>query len=119
MAAKTAVTRKQAEGVLAALHRAFPAYVQEFATGEDGTTDYDLIVPLPPDSPSLPRLFEDWDGYAFVIIWESGSPYDWPQLFPHGGIDEEFGGRIDAVELPKGVWTEAVNGCVLAIYPKD
>lgn len=114
MTTKTRVTRKQAEGVLAALHKAFPSYVQEFADG-----NYDRLVPMAPDSEYLPKIFTDFDGHPYVIIWESGSPYGWTHLFPHGGIDEEYGGKHPAVDLPAGVWTEAVNGCVLAIYPKD
>lgn len=63
-------------------------------------------------SPTL----KDEDGTP-VISWENG-PFDWPFLFPHGGVEEEFGFTIPDVSdmLPEGVHCEARNGYEVAIY---
>lgn len=99
MATKTRnVTRRQAAATVRAIEAQFKGWV----------TDDDR-----------PMLFTDWDEYKFVVIWESGSPYDWPQLVNYGGVEEEFGFKIKAAKLPAGVWVEPVNNCVLAIFPKD
>lgn len=102
---KTRVTKREAERTLAAVRRAFKAYVS------DGYG---------------PKLVKDWNwgftvahDYDWAIVWEEGSPYNWTYLFPDGGIDEEFGGRHPAVDLPDGVWTEAITGWALAIYPDE
>lgn len=95
------VTKREAERVLAAVKRAFPAWLGKGS------------VP--------PKLVKDWNwGFAWAIVWEEG-PYDWAVLFPHGGIDEEFGGKHPDVSdrLPEGVWTEAATSWAIAIYPKD
>ena len=95
------VTKRQAEAVHKRLKEAIPAYVTE---------DYG------------PTLVEHWDwngpGPRWSIVWEGG-PYDWAVIFPHGGIDPEFGTTYEAVELPKGVWTEAMTGWALSIYRED
>lgn len=107
------VTRRDAERVVKAIHAAFPASVQEFADG-----NYEKLVPIT-DERFLPQIFENWDGRDFVIIWESGSPYDWTMTFPYGGISEEFGSTVKDVSdmIPSHLHVEAVNNCVLAIYP--
>jgi len=102
---RTRVTKRDAEHTLAAVKRMFSAYIE----GDYG-----------------PKLVKDWNwgwttstDYAWAIVWEEGSPYNWTYLFPFGGVDEEFGGRHTGVELPDDVWTEAITGWALAIYPKD
>lgn len=96
--------------VVEAIKSAFPAYSQTFAVGEDGKTDYDTVVPET-NQDNLPKILADFDGYEFVIVWESGSPYQWSYLFPFGGFEEEFGSTVKDVSasLPKGVWLEALN----------
>jgi hypothetical protein len=104
-ATRTRVTKREAERTLNAVKRMFRAYITE---------GYG------------PELRKNWDWgwtverhYDWAIVWEEGSPYNWTYLFPEGGVDEEFGGRHTGVELPDGVWTEAITGWALAIYPKD
>jgi hypothetical protein len=48
-----------------------------------------------------------------------GGVYDWPQLFPHGGRDEEYGISWPDVsgQLPRGVFLEPINNCILGVYP--
>lgn len=107
MTTRTRVTKAEAEKVLSAVKRAFPAWAR--GKGAVG-----------------PKLVKDWNwgftyshDYDWAIVWEEGSPYNWTYLFPHGGTDEEFGGRHPAVTLPDGVWVEPVTGWAIAIYPDD
>jgi hypothetical protein len=115
---RTRVTKREAERVLAAVKRAFPAYLDK--GGKYG-----------------PKLVKDWDWgwttshvYEWAIIWEEG-PYEWTYNFPEGGVDEELTAELHtivpdakpittkAVELPDGVWTEPITSWAIAIYPKD
>lgn len=52
---------------------------------------------------------EGLDDSAQVLIWEEG-PEDWTYLFRHSPEAEAFTEKA-------GVWFEAVNHCILAIYP--
>lgn len=36
----------------------------------------------------------------------------------HGGVEEEFGFEIAAVEIPASVYTEPTTSWALAVYPK-
>ena len=68
------------------------------------------------EGPVLCRDFELWSSTtAWAIVWEGG-PYDWPQLFPGGGTDEEYGLRWPEVKLAANVWTEAITGYALGLY---
>ena len=110
----TNLTERQAMAVYRKFCRYFKAYDIE-------PVDH-AVTPgerWPTDGPVLVKDFET--GYStakWAIVWEGG-PYDWPQLFPHGGIDEEFGFNWPNVELPGGAWVEPINGWSTAIYPKD
>jgi hypothetical protein len=108
---RTRVTKREAERTLNAVKRMFSAHVE----GDYG-----------------PKLIKNWEwgfdtsryvhrplAYDWAIVWEEGSPYNWTYLFPHGGIDEEFGFNHKEVELPDDVWTEPITGWAIAIYPKD
>ena len=55
-----------------------------------------------------------------LIIWEEG-PYAWTYLFPHGGIEEEFGGRRRNVEslLDPAVWVEAQTSYSVRVIRHD
>jgi hypothetical protein len=93
------VTKRQAESTLRKLRESFPAYISE---------DYG------------PSLVEHWDwlgvgGPRWSIVWEGG-PYEWAIIFPHGGVDPEFGTAYEAVKLPKGVWTEPVTAWAINLY---
>lgn len=96
MTARTKVTKRQAEEVLEAVAKQFESWV---------TDGYG------------PKLMTDFDGHDWVIMWEEGSPYQWTYMFPGGGIEEEFGFRIPEVQLPDGVWAEALTSYSLAVYP--
>lgn len=102
MTTKTRVTKAQAEAVLTAVKEQFAPWVEA-------------------DPYNAPVLIMDWDwtGYGPTpsIIWEGG-PFEWAHLFPHGGPDEEFGGTIGAVKMPKGVWTECATSWALHVYPE-
>jgi hypothetical protein len=111
--AKT-VTAKRAEAALAAIREQFKSYLSGMGENEG------------------PKLIKDYESYyggtiPFVIYWEDYAPYDWAiNAGPSGGIDEEmseaFGKTVEiapAANWPKGVWAEAVNGYVLALYPED
>lgn len=106
------VTPRQAGQVLAAIREKFSAYWENC------------------EPRSRPRV--DHGGAHPVIVWEAGSPYQWPHLFVAGGLDEEmatlaeeFTGRDEAFRLathgpaiiPDGVRAEPVDGCTLGLYP--
>lgn len=63
------------------------------------------------------ELVEDWDGHDFVIFWEHG-PSEWPMIVSGGGwVEDMMGGHeYEPAKVPRTVWTEPVNGAVLAIY---
>jgi hypothetical protein len=92
------VTKANAKKVLAALKKQ-----QKSALGAGAT-------------PPTLHWFPNPDGDYPVILWEEG-PYDWPQLFPYGGTDQEFGFSVAEVELPEGVFAEAQNGYSVGIFP--
>ena len=92
------LSRGQANGTLKAIKKQFAAWVDE-------STDI------------YPELREDWGDYRWVIVWESGAPYEWALLAGQGGIEEEFGFKVAPARLPKNVFVEPVNGSVLALYP--
>jgi hypothetical protein len=61
-----------------------------------------------------------WLGYGGhpSIVWEGG-PHEWACLFPLGGIEEEFGFTVKPVELPEGIWTEAMTSFAISIYREE
>lgn len=69
-----------------------------------------------------PKIVEDWawlgDPAPFAIIWEEG-PFEWTYLFPHGGIDEEFGFKVKDVssKVPSDILVEAITSWAIGIYP--
>lgn len=76
---------------------------------------------------SLPELRRDWEWgwttshtYDWAIVWEEG-PYEWAYLFPHGGIEEEFGFRIPDVSdrVPGTVFVEAITSWAVSLSPND
>lgn len=106
------VTARQAEQVLEAVREKFRAYWKNC------------------EPESRPRVSHQ--GAHPVIVWDAGSPFEWPHLFSGGGVDEEmaalaeeFVGRDDAIRrathepatLPDGVHAEPVNGYTLGLYP--
>jgi hypothetical protein len=103
---KMPVTAAQANAVLKAVKAKFSAYI---------------------DGPDYAPILAKQEG-RYVIIWEDGSPYEWT----YGALDDtavdaemtslvqEFRPgsvvRTKAVAIPAGLFTEAINGCVLGIY---
>ena len=109
------VTKRQAEAVLRAVKKMFGS-----GAGEYG--------------PQL-RDRREYDGQpGWQIHWEGG-PFEWPYLFPFGGVDEELAsmarefvdsdaeaGRVATrkeVQLPPGIWVEAINHWSIAIYREE
>ena len=97
------ITKRQAEGVLAAVKRQCAAWLDDNGNG--------------------PALMRDWDwtgygGARWSVVWEEG-PYDWAYLFPFGGIEEEFGFRVKDVSsaIPVGFYAEAITSWAIGIYP--
>ena len=103
--AKVAVTKRDADKVLAAIRRQFAGWID-------------------PDRPDYgPELLKDFDWLGtgappYAIVWEQGSPYDWAVYAGQSYVDEEFGFRVKGVEFPPAVWVEAITGWALAIHPR-
>lgn len=68
-----------------------------------------------------PQLIMDWDwlghGAWPSIVWEGG-PYDWAMYMPHGGMDPEFGTRMQdmSADMPAGLWIEPMTSWAVSIY---
>ena len=92
------VTRKDVEKVVAAIGRQ---------------------IPSAKDEGYGPLIGED-DRQGWTIIWEEG-PFQWTYLFPHGGIEEEFGTKLEDVsaDLPAGIWAEAINHYSIGVRGDD
>ena len=102
------VKKRDADKVLAAIKRQFAGWIEPGhpETGPQLVKDYDW-------------LGDDWlgDGGApYAVLWESG-PYEWTYLAGEGGIEEEFGFKIKAVEFPEAVFVEPITHFALGIYP--
>lgn len=69
-----------------------------------------------------PMIIEDWswtgDPAPFAILWEGG-PFEWTYLFPHGGIDAEFGTKTKDVssKIPAHIYVEPITSWAIGIYP--
>lgn len=101
MTTRTNVTERDAQKVVAAILR---------QTNHD---DPELFAGVSPPIVRESEYGDDWD-----IIWEEG-PFQWPYLFPFGGIEEEFGFRLKDVssDLPDHVMVEAKNHYSITLYP--
>lgn len=118
MATGRRVTKAEAETVLRGIRRRFAAYLGDGA-----------------DAPVLRRRW-DWANAEWTIIWEGGPP-DWTYLALDGGVDEEMStlamtmpeygdyvrtgridrpARVDAVEMPPGVYAEPYSSWALCLY---
>lgn len=106
---KTQVSEAQAQAVLEAIRNQFRGYIDALEAG-----------PV-----LIPDLDREW-----TIVWEEGSPYDWPFMLG-GGVDvdmvnmmTEFMSEADAVKgathqptvFPAGVYVEPVNHISVGIY---
>jgi hypothetical protein len=74
-----------------------------------------------------PKLVENWNwrgeltdvsnGSTWSIVWEEG-PFEWAYLFPHGGVEEEFGFRRQDVSslIPDGVFAEPITSWSIGVH---
>lgn len=87
----------------------------------DSVDDDDNLIGLK-DERFLPivRMDFDWLGYGEwpALVWEDGSPYDWPSTFPYGGRDPEFGFNMADVSefVPEGWYVEAQTSWAVSLY---
>ncbi len=64
----------------------------------------------------LPRVMVDtWEHGRTVVVWEEG-PYGWTWVFPCGGMLGGSRWEVPEAQLPKGVWVEPNDGCVVSVY---
>lgn len=96
--AKTRVTEREAQRVLDLLRKTFKAYDASDA----------FLKPGPEEGLSKG---------SWALCWEGGL-YDWPQLFPRGGRDEEFGFNWPDVsdQIPGGLFLEPLSSWGLGVY---
>jgi hypothetical protein len=65
-----------------------------------------------------PRVMVDtWEHGRTVCVWEEG-PHGWMWVFPCGGMLNGTSWEVPEAELPKGVWVEPYDGCVVSVYQK-
>ena len=63
-----------------------------------------------------PRVMVDtWEHGRTVVVWEEG-PHGWMGVFPCGGMLNGTLWEVPEAELPKGVWVEPSDGCVVSVY---
>ena len=63
-----------------------------------------------------PRVVvETWEHGRTVVVWEAG-PHGWMWVFPCGGMLSGTLWEVPEAELPKGVWVEPKDGCVVSVY---
>ena len=97
------VTKRQAERVLSLLKKQTAPWLDDDYVEGD------------------PKLIMDWDWFGTgpvpSIVWEGG-PYAWPQYFPRGGIEEEFGFNLPDVSgrIPAEVRVEAATHFAVSLY---
>jgi hypothetical protein len=69
-----------------------------------------------PSAPVLVRNYEGWSTTTtWAICWEEG-PYEWVHYLD-GGIEEEFGFELKAIEKPAGVFCEPIQSFSLGLFP--
>ena len=105
--ARRAVTKAQAEAVLAEVRRVFAAYLDGDASGPFLQADFDFVGNGPA---------------PWAVVWEGG-PYDWAILATAGGVDEGLSAEgygifhTEAIRQPAGVFCEPYTSWALGIYP--
>jgi hypothetical protein len=63
-----------------------------------------------------PRVMVDtWEQGRTVVVWEEG-PHGWMSVFPCGGMLSGTSWEVPEAELPKGVWVEPNDRCVVRVY---
>jgi hypothetical protein len=62
-------------------------------------------------------MVDTWEHGRTVVVWEEG-PRGWVWVFPCGGMLNGALWEVPEAELPKRVWVEANDGCVVSVYQK-
>ncbi len=71
----------------------------------------------PSGVPVLVRDYGSWSTTTdWAIVWEEG-PFEWVHYLD-GGIEEEFGFHLAAIDVPKGVFVEPIESFSLGLYPE-
>ena len=98
-----------------------PMYQNMQATAQQAEAVVDALMKVfeqPLFDWERPRVMVDtWEHGRTVVVWEEG-PHGWTGVFPSGGM---LGGtlwEVPEAELPKGVWVEPNDGCVVRVYQK-
>jgi hypothetical protein len=96
-----------------------PIYQQKQATAQEAEAVVDALMKVF-DQPLFdwerPRVMVDtWEHGRTVVVWEEG-PHGWMWVFPCGGMLNGTSWEVPGAELPKGVWVEPNDGCVVSVY---
>jgi len=71
----------------------------------------------PSGAPVLVQNYGSWSTETeWAIVWEEG-PYEWVHYLD-GGIEEEFGFTLKAIDMPEGVFAEPIESFSLGLYPE-
>jgi hypothetical protein len=96
-----------------------PSYQKRQATAQQAEAVVDALMKVF-DQPLFdwerPRVIvETGEHGRTLVVWEEG-PHGWIWVFPCGGMLKGTGWEVFEAELPRGVWVEPYDGCVLSVY---
>jgi hypothetical protein len=96
-----------------------PIYQKKQATAQQAEAVVDALMKVF-DQPlfewARPRVMVDtWEHGRTVVVWEEGL-YGWTSVFPCGGMLNGTLWEVPEAVLPKGVWVEPDDGCVVSVY---
>ena len=96
-----------------------PIYQKKQATAQQAEAVGDALMKVfeqPLFDWERPRVMVDtWEHGRTVLVWEEG-PHGWMLVFPCGGMLNGTLWEVPEAELPKGVWVEPYDGCVIGVY---
>jgi len=96
-----------------------PMYQKKQATAQQAEAVVDALMKVfeqPLFDWERPRVMVDtWEHGRTVLVWEEG-PHGWMWVFPCGGMLNGTLWEIPEAELPKGLWVEPYDGCVVGVY---
>jgi hypothetical protein len=100
-------------------NKAAPIYQKRQATAQQAEAVVDALMKAfeqPLFDWERPRVMVDTgEDERTVLVWEEG-PHGWMSVFPCGGMLNGTLWEVPEAELPKGVWVEPHNGCVVGVY---